>query len=296
MKKFLVISIGIIFILGFAAILLPLGFLSDQRSYHEVSIPGEGFQIRGHLSEGTDPNGDWIILLHSNRKVGQDHELFRVIRENLPIEYSVLAIDMRGFGGSSGNGINQAPNTIDRGEDLQTVENYLAENYGIQQNQIILIGHSFGAAQVMREAQDQNHRLVIPIGLGDWDALIENPTEIQQYIRKFQLNTGATLEPEILREEGMSFTAESLFSNCPSSPIWLVYASQDDSKATHWVYFNELKKHCQSKLNWSEITPADHFYGTEFEKLPEPIRGIYSRISLSLLIYRINGILSQVGR
>jgi pimeloyl-ACP methyl ester carboxylesterase len=68
------------------------------------------------------------------------------------MEYSVLAIDLRGFGGSSGDGIEQAPNTIDRSEDLLTIENYLINNYDVQDDQLILIGHSFGAAQVMKDA------------------------------------------------------------------------------------------------------------------------------------------------
>ena len=48
-----------------------------------------------------DPHGKWIILVHGNRKIGQDHELYLVIRNNLPLEYLVLAIDLFGFGCST---------------------------------------------------------------------------------------------------------------------------------------------------------------------------------------------------
>jgi hypothetical protein len=58
----------------------------------------------------------------------------------------------------------------------------------------------------MNDAQDHTHLLVIPIGLGDWDGLIENPSAVQSNIRKYQSNTGAILEPEVLLEEGKEFT------------------------------------------------------------------------------------------
>ncbi|MFC1923234.1 alpha/beta hydrolase [Chloroflexota bacterium] len=295
MKKFIVISIVVLLILGIGVVVVPLGFQSDQRSFQEVTIPGDGYKIKGYLSEGVDPQGKWIILVHGNRKNGQDHELYRVIRNNLPMEYSVLAIDLRGFGGSSGDGIKQAPNTIVRSEDLLTVENYLVNTYDVQEDQLILIGHSFGAAQVMKDAQDHNHLLVIPIGLGDWDGLIENPSAVQNYIRKFQSNTGAVLEPDVLLEEGKEFTTKSLFVECPTSPVWLLYASQDDGIQRHWIPYQSLHERCQSQINWSEIALSDHTYGTEFARLPEPLKGIYSRFSLSLLLYRLNGILSTVG-
>lgn len=294
-KKFIVVAIVLLFILVVGAVIVPQFYLSNQRSFQEVTIPGDGYKINGYLSEGVDPQGKWIILVHGNRKIGQDHELYRVIRNNLPMEYSVLAIDLRGFGGSSGDGIKQAPNTIDRSEDLLTVENYLVNTYDIQEDQLILIGHSFGAAQVMKDAQNHNHLLVIPIGLGDWDGLIENPSAVQSYIRKFQSNTGAVLEPDVLLDEGKEFTTKALFNDCPNSPVWMVYASQDDGIQRHKIPYQTLHQLCQSQINWSEIALSDHTFGTEFARLPEPLKGIYSRFSLSLLLYRLNGILSTVG-
>ena len=148
----------------------------------------------------------------------------------------------------------------------------------------------------MKDAQDHNHLLVIPIGLGDWDGLIENPSAVQSYIRKFQSNTGAALEPEVLIVEGKDFTTESLFADCPTSPVWMLYASQDDGIQRYWGPYQTLHELCQSQINWSEIALSDHTYGTEFTRLPEPLNGIYSRFSLSLLMYRINGILSTVGK
>jgi hypothetical protein len=52
-----------------------------------------------------------------------------------------------------------------------------------------------------------------------------------------------------------------------------------------------LSEGCPGLVYWSEVPISDHMYGTEMFKIPEPIRGIYSRISLSLLKYRFQQIL-----
>jgi alpha/beta superfamily hydrolase len=296
MKNFIIIFIVIIIVLGIGLIFLPLRYLSSQRSYREVTISGDGYQMSGYLSEGTGPKDYWVILVHGNRKNGQDHELYRVIKDNLPEELSVLAIDLRGFGDSSGEGNSQVPNTIDRSEDLHAAENYLANNYGVQEDQIVLMGHSFGAAQVMKDALDHEHLLVMPIGLGDWDSLLDDPAAVQSYIRKFYTNTGASLQTEDVLVEGKDFTTNSIFADCPTSPVLMIYASGDDGIQKYRKPYQELHERCESKINWTEIPLSDHFYGTEFTRMPEVLRRIYSRISLSLLMYRMNGILSQVGK
>jgi pimeloyl-ACP methyl ester carboxylesterase len=174
MKKILLIALAIFLLLVIGLLAVPFGYLSNDRSFKEVSIPGEGYQIHAYLSEGKDPSGKWVIFVHGNRKPGQDHELYQSIRESLPAEYSVLAVDLRGFGGSVGSGENQFPASIDRAADLAAVSDYLFENYGVDQDRIILIGHSYGAAQVLNVAQEDDYLLAIPVGLGDWDALLKS--------------------------------------------------------------------------------------------------------------------------
>ncbi len=291
MKKLLLIALAIFLLLVIGLLAVPFGYLSNDRSFKEVSIPGEGYQIHAYLSEGKDPSGKWVILVHGNRKSGQEHELYQSIRESLPAEYSVLAVDLRGFGGSVGSGENQFPASIDRAADLAAVSDYLFENYGVDQDQIILIGHSFGAAQVLDVAQEDDYLLVIPVGLGDWDALLKSESGIDGYMQKFEANTGIQVERSILIENAERFTTGSLFSSCPESPVWYIYASQEDAIPVHSEAFRTLSESCPGLVYWSEVPISDHMYGTEMFKLPEPIRVIYSRISLSLLKYRFQQIL-----
>jgi hypothetical protein len=166
----------------------------------------------------------------------------------------------------------------------------------VDQDQIILIGHSYGAAQILDAAQDNDYLLVIPIGLGDWDALLESESGIDGYMQKFEANTGIQVERSILIENAERFTTGSLFSSCPESPVWFLYASQDDAIPVHSKAFNTLSEGCPEIVKWSEVPISDHMYGTEMFKLPQPIRGIYSRISLSFLKYRFQQILRSTDQ
>lgn len=294
MKKIILAIVAILIIVEIGLIVFPYLYLSNGRSFTEISIPGDGFQLRGYLSLGTDSADKWIIFVHGNRINGQDHELYQTIRENFPAEYSVLAIDLRGFGGSTGEGVQQYPRSIDRSEDLYTAVAYIRENYGAKENDIILIGHSLGAAQVLKDAQSQSYLLVMPIGLGDWDELLESQENLHKYIRKFETNTGISLDPEITTHDIQQFSTQALFTNCPVSPVWFVYASGEDSLVKHDSQYRSLSGLCQPNVSRSEIAISDHMFGTEENRVPEPLRGIYSRYSLSFLKWRISQILAKI--
>lgn len=296
MKKIFLIGVAVFILILLALIIIPAVYLSNDRSFEELSIQGDGYQLHGFVSEGTDVNGNWIILVHGNRKTGQAHELYQAVMKNLPPEYSILAVDLRGFGGSVGEGENQLPASIDRRPDIRTASDYLNETYGVRQDQIILIGHSLGAAQVFNTAQDENYLLVIPIGLGDWDALLESESGLSGYMKKFEAYTGIRVDQNVLYENAANFTTGSLFSDCPESRVWLVYASQDDAVPVHLEAFESLSTACSGMVYWSEIPISDHMYGTEMSKLPQPLREIYSKISLSLLKYRLSQIMRSVDQ
>jgi hypothetical protein len=143
-------------------------------------------------------------------------------------------------------------------------------------------------------AQTEQYLSVIPIGLGDWDALLASDAEIDSYMDKFYANTGIQVDRSILIEDAENFTMQALSQGCPESPTWFVYASQDDAKNSHTNAFQSFSEKCPGQFAWSQVPLSDHMYGTEMEKLPEPLRGIYSRLSLSLLNYRLGQILHSI--
>jgi pimeloyl-ACP methyl ester carboxylesterase len=232
-------------------------------------------------------------MTHGNRREGQSHELYQQIRNNLSEEFSVLAIDFYGFGESSIEGLRQANYSLDRRDDIETAVEYLKGNFGVSEDQIVLVGHSMGATEVMRAALDLNYRLAIPIGLGDWDSLLADPKQVIQYTQKILRNTGVRIEPERVYEDGKLFTANALFLGCPETPVWLVFASRDDGREPLSPSYHEAHNRCGQDLQWSVIPFSNHMYGTEGSRFPKILTSIVPRINLSFLMMRLNNILEN---
>ena len=266
-------------------------YTSPTRIFRQVDILGNGYKLNAYISEGNVAKNDWVIFIHGNRKEGQKHALYATFRNNIASDFSVLAIDLRGFGGSRADGLGSESLVINRPQDLKIAVDYLAKQYGTRPGKIILIGHSLGAAWVMRAGVDTPFRQVVPIGLGDYDSLLRNPEKIRDYIGKVLENTGVQMKPERLAEEVSRFTAKAFFSNCPESPVHLIFADYDDAREPLFPKYKTASEKCQGMVKWSVIPFSDHMYGTEITNHQKPLQRIYSRMMLSLLKYRIERIL-----
>jgi pimeloyl-ACP methyl ester carboxylesterase len=278
-----------------AASLLILFRSGSSRAYREVVIPANGYSIKGYLSGSTNPQGNWVIFGHGNRKEGQSHPLYREILGSISNEVGVLAIDFRGFGGSSSEGLAGAEKILDRSEDLESAVKFLLESQGVSQDRIVLMGHSFGAAQVVGEAPDHAFRLIVPIGLGDWELALSQPAKMREYRLKFQENTGVLISEEQFVAEGRQFTPQSIFGSCPQTPVVFIFAAQDDGKKSNLLYFQDSSQSCPLKMRWLNIPLANHSYGTENARLPGLLQGLYSRITLALLEWQINHLLLNLS-
>jgi len=274
-----------------ALILLPAWYLSESRIFQSVVIPADEYQLHAYLSLGEEVNGNWIILVNCNRKPGQDHPLYIQIRNNLPRRFSVLALDLRGFGKSADESLAQASEILDRSADLLAATRYLGEHYNVTEDHIILIGHSLGAAQVFHWAQSHQNQQVIPIGLGYWDGVMEDKKKMQGYIARFGNNTGVRMSEEQLQREGFNYTSRALFSACPRSPVWLIFADRDEARQPLYPEYVRLQEVCGDRLHWSTIPFANHVYGTELTWSPKFLRTLYSNLVVSLLKWRLTAIL-----
>lgn len=293
MKGLFLLMVAAAALLCLALILVPAWYLNEMREYQDVAIPADGYQLHGYLSRSETESAGWILFVHGNRKVGQDHPLYIRLRDNLPRHFSVLAIDLRGFGGSADTNLGEAAEILDRSPDLLAATRYLREHYGVEEEDIILIGHSLGAAQVFHLAQSHEYRLAIPIGLGYWDGVMEDQTKLRGYIARFANNTGVRLSEAQLRKEGNQFTSQALLSSCPRSPVWLVFADRDEARQPLYPRYKHLRQVCDDRLHWSTIPFADHVYGTELTWTPKFVQSIYSNLVESLLKWRLSIILNR---
>lgn len=287
-RSWKLVTLGLFLML--AVVSIPFIYTSGSRTFREVSIPAEGYHIAGNISEGTDPAGTWIVFTHGNRKSGQAHRLYQNIINNLDDDLSILAIDFRGFGASSAEGLVTADHVLDRTDDIKAATAYLESSYGISRQNITLIGHSLGALQVLKAGQDNQYGAIIAMGPANFEVFLDNGIRMQRYIQKFEGNTGVEMTGETMLREGSTLTPPSLFSPCPLSPVTLVFGARDhgDIMLHDRPMIDAL---CPSNIKWLVIPLADHMYGTEIVGFPNPVPTLYSTFLQSLLKWQLNRLL-----
>jgi pimeloyl-ACP methyl ester carboxylesterase len=270
----------------------PFLYLSGSRDFEQLVIPADGYELVGYLSQGTSPNGPWFVFAHGNRASGQAHPLYQRFLRNLQPEATILAIDLRGFGKSSAEGLATADRVWDRSGDFEAAVAYLKTAYQAGDERIILSGHSLGAAQALKAAQQTPYRLVIPIGLGDYDTILINEEEIRSYSDKLAEVTGAAIDPAVVRREGDLLRPAGLFSPCPLTPVVLVFGDRDDGNSVLYSQ-HKVPDSCEPPIRWRTVPLADHMYGTEGSRLPGPIQRYYAEISMSMLTRTVNQLLAE---
>lgn len=285
-SRFLSVSIVGFFSIAIA-LTFPFAYLSQTRHLEKITIPASNYQITGYISPGSVPDNPWAIFIHGNRKVGQSHILYQKIANNISPEINLLALDLRGFGESIAYEPQTEGPVLDRTGDIEAARSYLIEKYSIEDETIILIGHSLGAVQVLKAAKLHPYRHVFSIGPGDFESFLDDPDKMRGYIEKFNSNSNLELTEERMSEEGRELAAQSLFSSCPLSPTVLIFGAFEDKAVTR-TYQQSIRPECPERLEWVTIPISDHMYGTEISKLIIPFRSVYSNLSISLLVWKLN--------
>jgi alpha/beta superfamily hydrolase len=283
---------GLFLMLGAGIIAVPIIYMSGVRSFEEVSIPAEGYEIQGYLSKGSKPDGPWVVLTHGNRKSGQAHTLYQRLMHNLTDDVSILAIDFRGFGRSSAEGMLFADRILDRSGDIEAGVAYLKQTYGVEDQQIVLVGHSLGSLQILKAVKGHRYRLLVPIGPANFEVFLTDQERMEDYMTKFERNTGVRLAPDVMVQEGSQLTPQALFSPCPETPVALIVGAYDHGD-TLLDHRQEVPEDCQGTIHWITIPLSDHMYGTEDFNLPRPLRTMSSTLSLSLLTWRLNQLVTD---
>ena len=269
----------------------PVVYLSRTREYEPVRIPVGNYEISGILSRGSNASGAFVILVHGNRGEGIGHELYRRILNNLDRRTTILAINLSGFGESSREATAVSEKIFDRSEEVLAAVDFLEDISGSSDDQIVLIGHSLGAAQIFNVACDRRFRLAIAIGMGDYERVLIDREDLEQYAYRFEKNSNSIVDRDRLLTEMRDFTPEVLFSSCPMTPMAIIYGSREYDRRVIREWYETLPAGCRANSRWIVIPVSNHMYWTENDNLPQPLGDLQADLSVSLLVYRLNGML-----
>jgi pimeloyl-ACP methyl ester carboxylesterase len=285
-RSFIAVAIGAFGLAG-----VPLALAAQPRPFETVTIPADGYELAGYVSTAEEPNGVWVIFVHGNREEGQAHLLYRRIAGNLANDVSVLSIDMRGFGNSSSAGLETADRVLDRTGDIDAAVDYLKAAYGVEDSQVVLIGHSLGALQVLKAAQARTYRSVISIGPGDFRVFLADEPARRSYATKLGAAMGIRVAVQSIAEEGLEFVPKELFSPCPQSPVALVFGAFDLEESLRRAE-GEILEACPGTARSVTIPLSDHMYGTEWAFLPGPVRSVASWLPVGLLLWNLDRLIA----
>lgn len=129
--------------------------LRDRARPENLTIPGVP-RLSADLypaAPGTPGRRPLLVLVHGSAPEGRRHPLCRTLAEQLSAEgFPVLALDLRGFGSSDPPKAPLSEN-LRFEEDVRAAAVYAIDRGLAQQGGIVYVGHSLGAAVVLRASR-----------------------------------------------------------------------------------------------------------------------------------------------
>ena len=261
-----------------------------QRHFTEVQIPTPEGVVVAQLSPPRRRDAPWVVLVHGSRRQGQDHRLYREIRTRVSAEAGVLAIDLLGFGRSALAAGAELHHPLDRSTEVLAALDWLSREHAVGDDRMVLVGHSFGAAQVLLAAHSRPVKLVAAIAPYDWDAAGAEANAPMTIAAKIERRLGVRVDPADVAAELRALAAVSLFAPCAEVPIVLLGGSCEPADGL-FRRRERVPPSCRAGVRWVTIPLADHMYGTEGGSLPRPLRRLASRLMIDRLAWHLNRLL-----
>ncbi len=205
------ILLGVFSFLGMITIVSPSAFagLPDCWSAFEPQLPTQVAQEVplsldqiNYVTFG-DKRNPALVLIH-----GQDSawQTFTPVIQPLAAEYFVIAVDLRGHGGSAAHGFNFTSSLLSR--DIYG----LLE--GLEVRKAHLLGHSFGAKAVLRLAAD-HPELALSVAIEDMEIQQKLSGPLDKYIEQAQALRIAIPETFASKDDLVSALEAYLYSQIP---------------------------------------------------------------------------------
>jgi len=255
-------------------VLINLGKILTIKSYARRAVePQRGqSEVVRFLSDGrllvgdllipeADPHG-YVVFAHGSRPAGRDHLLPRQLVPLLSRNYVVLAFDFRGYGESEGLGPYERGMTLDFSPDITAAVEYLSARFGTPEDEVVLIGHSFGSLSVLLASRELATGRVVAIGAGDPERLFDSRESANHEMNKLS-KLGLEVPVEEVKALYRPLFADNLLARCFPGRTTLISGEFESGLSTLSSYVEGLNDRCGSEIEVVIVPSVGHMIWTE---------------------------------
>lgn len=289
MKKFLIIIAFILLVLSLIFYLKRHTIKSEFKNLKKPLQVGNIFDLRLLVSKDSQkclyrsdslkiiadlynnkPHSPAIILLHGSSIKGRKLEVNEILGEQLfENGFTVLAIDLRGYGESEDPKYLKNAKDFDFAEDVHQGINFLIKNTKIDTSRIYIFGHSFGAGVAISAIYSDN-RIKKGVIFGPPrrynERFFGSDTTDRNYLvkrkeRDMNLNYNLPLEiySEVIKKQDIE-TYIPWFNEKSHIPIFLIDCAKEDKKDLEFLK-NMYRQISQPVMYWT-VPGVGHYLNT----------------------------------
>ena len=256
--------------------LLTLSFFKLSGKQKISFLSGE-LKIVGDLySPAISNKNAAILILHGTSVFGRKSPLVLALAcEFQSLGYLVLTIDLRGYGESDDPENYNSPESFDFAQDVISAIDYLVKNLKLHEDQILVIGHSFGCGAAL-SAQTREQIIRKLVLFGPSRRMSERffgaaPQEVERFLvrARADMNLSQPLPLPLWLEVNRSLLIENYVAKLDriaskQNSIFLVDAEFEEEADLRFLeeIGNSIREY--SNLTYWTVPSTDHYLGTGF--------------------------------
>jgi len=216
-----------------------------------------------------EENSPSIIILHGSSTKGRKLELNQILAQKFfDVGYTVIAIDLRGYGDSDDPQSLKNSKDFDFAQDIISTLDYLFANVKIDTASTFIVGHSFGAGVALKPIVE-DYRIKKAVLFGPprryserfWgNDTLDRQSIIDRKIRDMKLDYDLHFDvyKDVIKNQDIDFFISKL--NSSRKPIFLIDCGKEDRKDL--LFLERIHDSLTVQKEYWTIPSVDHYLNT----------------------------------
>lgn len=235
--------------------------ISESTTSETVFFESDERRIVGSLYVPAGPRRGYVVVAHGNRPAGKDHPLYRRLCSVLSRDNVLLAFDFRGYGESDKIGEHTNDLTLDFSSDVVSAVEFMAKRFSIDERDVILVGHSFGALNVILASKRLGSLQVIAVGTGNLSEQVNDESWAKNQQEKLS-RIGLQVPLDRISIAYEPLVAVRIFEGLAPEDITFVWGESESGASELRPYIDSLNS-VHGRVHTIVVPLADHMYWSE---------------------------------